>query len=277
VADCPGTQLCWPDNICAAPCSDSNPCNADELCVEGICRECTLFNGQNLQTAITNAAAGATLYVCPGSYTGDFGQFEIDKSITIIGAGDGAGETALFGLVSVDEAGTQQEPVVLRDLRIVPSGFGIRQTGGNLRMERCTVRGGASQSIGVDNTGGVLEMRRCQVINNTTNASGAGVRNLNGTVILRNCRIEGNTAQSATGISTGSNPPAQPSSLELHNTEVRGNTANGGTPTGAGIFKFGSASTVTISNDSYICDNDPVGTQCDGLSDASQCLPVCPA
>ena len=123
----------------------------------------------------------------------------------------------------------------------------------------------------------MLEMRRCDVIDITFSGSGGGIRNQNGAVTLRNCRIEGNTAQQGTGIFTGSSPSTTPSSVTLFNTEVRNNTATSiVNRIGAGIYNFDGTSTVTISNDSFICENDPEATQCERLDDTSRCFATCP-
>jgi hypothetical protein len=280
VADCPGTQLCAVNNICTPPCQSIADCGANQLCVAGICQDCDVTTLQSdLQAAIDNTPAGGTLYVCPGAYAPN--QPEIDfliaQPITIIGAGDGASETRVLKRVHIDGAGSPAQPVILRDLRVVATFQGVWLQGGNLLMERCTVRGSSSSAIGVDNAGGTLEMRRCDVVGNKGPGFGGGIRNTGGSVVLRNCRIEGNSAQSGAGIVTANGATSPSSFLELHNTEVRGNVANGQVnPTGAGILNVSGESNVTISTDSIICENNPDATQCDGLVDTSRCSAICP-
>lgn len=173
------------------------------------------------------------------------------------------------GLVAISGSGSD---VTLRGVLIDGTAFGVRFQGQNLLMERCTVTG---SGIGVDNTGGTLEMRGCSVINNSTNADGGGVRNLNGSVILRNCLVQGNTAARGAGIWTASSPPSTPSSLQLFNTKVKGNTATGVTPPfGAGILNFNSTSEVAISTDSVVCENTPVADQCSGFPQ-TRCFDSC--
>lgn len=267
VATCPGDDICGASNTCIAPCSSGNPCNADELCVQGICRDCTLFNGQSLQTAITNAAAGATLYLCPGTYHEPSTEFDIDKAITLIGAGDGSGGTLVGDRVRIT-AGAD-EPVEFRNLAIKGQATGVILQGGSLVMTSCTV---FESTRGIDKTSGTLVMHDCKVLNNICPADGAGIRNTNGSVELHGCLVQGNAAPNGAGILT-QHQSAQTSSLTLNNTVVRGNTATTGV--GAGIYNFQSRSVVTISSDSVICENTPLASQCEEIQQ-TQCVAVCP-
>ncbi|MFT4040385.1 MAG: hypothetical protein QM692_19550 [Thermomicrobiales bacterium] len=279
VEDCPGVQLCDATNTCAAPCGSHADCAANSLCVEGICHACTVTeNGfTSLQTAITNATDGDTLYICPGVYEPDptDNSILIDKQLTLIGAGDGPGETRIVGPVRLEDAGLAGAPVVIRDVRVLSPFQGIDLQRGALLMTDCTVRGSGLSCRGVNNFGGALEMRRCNILNNRiSNGAGIGLQNVNGSAILRNCRIEGNDGGQGAGIFTG-NQATFTATLELYSTEVRGNTSSS---SGAGIFNLVNtpgSSTVTVSNDSAICANSPDATQCQNI-DTSRCFASCP-
>jgi hypothetical protein len=273
-ADCSGPTPVCVEHICTA-CETHEQCGGDHLCVQGICHACDVTPAlNNLQAAITGASAGETIYVCPGSYPDGATGVTINAAITIIGAGDGAGETSLSGPITISSVGTADQPVIMRDLRVVGSGSGVDVTSSHLRMERCTIRGGASETSGLRNQAGTVELRRCKIIGNHTSQDGGGISNVAGTVILRNCLIEGNSAPWGAGIFTG-NLPQDSSALELYNTEVRGNTASGNDPYGAEIYNDRASSTVTIANNSIICGNTPAVDQCNGIAQDA-CFTTCP-
>lgn len=270
VETCPQDEVCRETNICGAPCT-SGSCNAAELCVEGVCQACDVFNTQDLQTFIDAADAGSTLYVCPGTYLSQVSAFTINKSLTVIGAGDGGGGTLLAHRLDV-EVDVNPPDVTLNSMLIQGQGVGINSLqGAKLTMRNCTV---SQSGRGIDKTGGSLVMNHCKVLNNTNAPEGAGIRNNNGSVELNDCLIEGNSATTnGGGILTG-HQPEETSSLTLNNTVVRGNTATGGI--GAGIYRVQSQSTVIISNDSAICENDPLANQCENIK-KSRCFAVCPS
>jgi hypothetical protein len=118
-----------------------------------------------------------------------------------------------------------------------------------------------------------VELRRCKIIGNHTTEVGGGIYNEAGTIILHNCLVEGNSAPWGAGIFTG-NLPEESSSLQLYNTEVRGNTASGNDPYGAGIYNDNASSSVTIANNSIICGNSPTMDQCNGIAQDA-CFTTC--
>lgn len=184
-------------NICAPPCTDSSQCNADALCVAGICQQCDVFNGQDLQTVINAADAGETIYVCAGMYPGEGGQLDIDKDLTIFGAGDGIGGTFVSDRIRVSAPDPQDPPTVtLTGLSIKGQATGVVLVDARLTMNNCTV---FESTKGVTNTRGTLEMNNCDILNNTVsfNSDGGGLTNTNGFVTLNGCLIQGTAPQMA--------------------------------------------------------------------------------
>jgi hypothetical protein len=118
-ADCSGPTPVCAGNICVA-CENHEQCGSDHLCVQGSCHACNVTPSlNNLQAAITGASAGDTIFVCPGSYPAAGGSTTINNAITIIGAGDGVGETSFSGPITISSVGTADQPVIMRDLRVV--------------------------------------------------------------------------------------------------------------------------------------------------------------
>jgi hypothetical protein len=276
-SDCTGGNVCGANFTCIPSCTSSS-CSADKLCINELCLACDVVDGMNLQTAIEAADAGATLLVCAGTYPGDGGQVDIDKDLTIIGAGDGGNGTFVSDRIRVSAPDPQNLPTVtLTDIRVKGQATGVVLVDANLTMNNCTV---FESTKGVTNTRGTLVMNDCSILDNIVsfNSDGAGLTNINGFATLNGCLIQGNQAPNGAGILTGSNPSTTESKLVLDSgTIVRGNTATAATtPNGAGILNFNSTSSVTISQDSAVCENTPVGTQCSGFPQG-RCLTTCPA
>lgn len=131
----------------------------------------------SVQAAINDAAPGATLTLCAGTFTE---TIVIAKNLTLIGAGDGAGagNTILDGASSGGSAVRVEEDtiVTLQNLRL---------TGGN----------NSNAGGGIFNSG-TLELTGCTVSTNTALLiNGGGIRNSDlGTVTLKATSVTGNHA-----------------------------------------------------------------------------------
>ena len=201
-----------------APCA---ACTATQLCEDGICRDCDLVCGTQepaacgaaLRTAITTATPGATIRLCPGTYSG--GELRITQDLTLIGAGDDADsatntilqQTRTFSVVSIFESGID---VTLRSLRItggrtfVGGGIDNVNPGDTLTLIASTVTGNTATVGGGIFTAGTLELFGSTVIGNTADAYGGGIVNENvfggGTASLDAAsRVTGNTAPDGEG------------------------------------------------------------------------------
>jgi hypothetical protein len=204
------TQPSPPPGPPSPPKPPSCNCSATQLCVAGVCQECTVtcsgsptVCGTALQTALSGSAS--TIYVCPGRYQPPAAEgFTISAAAgttrTVIGAGQGtasASNTILDannqgrGLaINIDELGGANPPagtVVLEQLRIIngnsattEAAGGIAHENGTLRMTDCSVlsssnntpngQGGGIWSVATTNPG--LEMTRCTVSENTVTGTG---------------------------------------------------------------------------------------------------------
>ena len=72
-----------------APCADCSGLHG--ICSNGVCRCAVCPSGcpyASVQAAVADAAGPTTIHVCAGTYQGDV---VIDRNVTIIGTGDGAG------------------------------------------------------------------------------------------------------------------------------------------------------------------------------------------
>jgi hypothetical protein len=167
------TPLCR-NRTCAA-CTSHAQCGINSLCDDGSCVPCDVcLSGcvfTSVQEAINVAGAGDTIRICPGLYTGNF---RIEQSLTLVGAGDGsgAGNTILRGPGSgtvVDASETV--PVALRHLRI---------TGGNANGTPGTFSavGGGIQSFAI------LTLTGCTVIGNIANDDGGGIYSVNNLTLI---------------------------------------------------------------------------------------------
>ena len=149
----------------------------------------------SLQDAINDieTGPGATIVVCPGRYPQ--ANITVNKSITIVGAGDGeneASDTILdaggAGLVALVDVGVT---ATLRGLRITggsreDQGGGMFHQGASLEMIDCTVIGNTSHDFaggGFYVNGGALTLTRCHVTANSA-GDGGGIYNNNGVVTL---------------------------------------------------------------------------------------------
>jgi hypothetical protein len=234
---------------------------------------------QGLQEAIDQAADGATLTLCPGSWHLS-ATLVIDKNLTLIGAG--AGQTVLDGGRPPSGPGGVRVLEIPRNLTVTVQDLTI-------------TKGHAADDDGggISNTG-TLTLRGVAVTDNTATSFGGGIFSDVGgrtghTMTLENSSVTGNSAGGGGGIFNGRSLTLEPGSRMTGNTagskgggifnrafatatlksnsRVTGNTA----ATGGGIFNdsvtdVGTGTVfpgfVTLEPGAIVCDNsDP---QCDG-------------
>ncbi len=205
-ADCPGSQMRC-ETECVDPQSDPTNCGtcgtvcaAGQACYQGactaVCQDETVFTwGQ----AVADAAPGATIRLCPGTY---YGHLLIRNDLTIIGAGRGEGGT------------------ILR--RNGPNDFGIHRhvvsvwpgVAATLQNLTITDGGGALGGGGVDNAadltlidvdvtdsraaqgGGIFNVGSMRLINSNVlrNLEGGGIHNRGTLTVESGSRIADNSA-----------------------------------------------------------------------------------
>ena len=230
IADCDG-KVCGDDG-CGGQCLPG--CAANETCQNGACVCDVCASGcefDSVQGAIDAADPGDTIRICAGTYTE---SLLIQKSITLIGAGDGdgPGATVLSGastsrVIRIDLI--NPVPIELRALRIA---------GGNAVTDDEEFGGGiANGNAESDGAGGVLTLKNCTVAGNTAASFGGGISSVH-QLILDSCTIIDNSAESGGGgiFAKGS--------LTMTNCVVTDNDAlghDGGLGEGGGISSFGSA------------------------------------
>jgi hypothetical protein len=245
-----------------------------DVCASG-CRYATL------QAAVDAAAAGDTIKLCAGTFTGA----EIGVDVDVEGNGDDTVLTRMSTAISAAETTGRvirvlpERRVVLRDLQITGGlaevsigaaaarGGGI-ENAGNLRLTRVAVTDNEAIDLGggiYNGVAAVLTLENSVVRRNrarSVNGDGAGIYNdSNGQVILTDSLIELNTA----GRNGGGIYTAPGSVVTLTATRVTTNTAGGG---GGGIFNDGG--TVTGVNSADVHGNTP--SDCNGAA-----VPGCPA
>ena len=259
-------------------CSSTSECPASTVCApSGACQTCTVSGGGDaLATAVGIADAGATLYVCAGTYTGGF---TITSLITIIGAGQGADGTVIQGGFPVVfiRAGTGPIRVTLERVRIQNGNKGVFiDSGRALTIRDCTVTGnnGAGSGVGIFNFQGTLLLIRCSIENNTAisgSFDGGGLFNTVGSATLADCLVQGNRALRGGGIFNSNNG----GTVTLSGTRVTDNTATSNL--GSGIFNVDDpGSTVTLRDGSTVCANHPTTDQCVQVIDpSSDCRDTC--
>jgi hypothetical protein len=201
----------------------------------------------SLATAIFSAPAGSTIQVS-GTCTGNsFGNFYINKDLTLIGPAVLDGSANPASTLNVDVAGT----VVLNNLTI-QGGVGINGIGGGiwnsgqLTLNNSTVtNNNAGVAGGVFNQG-QLTLISSTVSNNTATIDSGGIFNCGGnhgfesfglckgstSLTLNSSTVSNNTSTNGTG---GIDNDLQ-GTLTLNSSTVSGNTG----PTG-GIFNEGTA------------------------------------
>ncbi|MFN8590232.1 MAG: pentapeptide repeat-containing protein [Thermomicrobiales bacterium] len=291
---------------CAAP-----PANAAATCVNGTCgfacntgyHECNgacVSNTDNcygpggclspdpnhpdgtdgLKTAITNAAADATITLCPGTWTvrntPPSPPVPIIENLTLVGAGASGANASVLQikgggyLLRIGSAETSPQPTVaLRDLKVTratssSNGGGI-QNFGTLTMERCAITNSVIQGVAPNlATGGGLSNRPgaratltdCAVTGNRVDGAGGGIFTA-GEMELVNTEVTGNTAteRNGGGIAIGAGGAAT-----LTDSSVSGNTAGGA---GGGIAN-GTSATLLLEGTS-VTDNTATGGNGGGI------------
>jgi hypothetical protein len=264
--DCTG-KTCGA-NGCGGTCGS---CAGTETCLAGACANicdvcatgCT-FN--SISQAIAQALPGATIVLCPETFTGLAGV-GVNDQVTLVGAGADPSETVL------DRAGPGPtfsvqggSTVTVRNLTITGSeggAFGGILNSGTLTLEAVHVVDNTGTQVGggiSNQIGGELTLIDSLVQGNEA-PSGGGIKNDGGTVTLIRTVVEGNEAVDGGGIDN-----AQGTVNLTDDSSVTGNTATGGAGSGGGILNAG---TVTIDGSSSVegntpddCVNDGSGTGC---------------
>ena len=201
---------CNPIDACAS-------CAGNAICVAGTCQPCTVTcppGATDCAAALeTSMAAGGTVYVCPGLYAGNL---SVTRSVTVIGAGQGADptrDTILQGTSSsrvVRIAGTAVTTVNLRQLRITGGNGGVYVESGHIAsLVACTVTGNTTTDSGgfgagiIAPTGSRLSLAGCTISGNMASNSGGGIWNYGGRVSITDSVMTGNvTSYTGGGIHT---------------------------------------------------------------------------
>ena len=314
-ASCDPCQACQDDGVCAAPCAgegccdgtscqpgDTNTacgaggetcdvCTGDEFCLDGDCvvPPCTVCASgcpfTSVQDAIDAAQPGDTITICAGTYLGPNGVVDIDKNLTVIGAGDGDDPSANT-ILDADGTATVvrvrgTRTVTLQGLRITggqesSNGGGINNAG-DLTTSGCTVTGNRG-TMNIGGPGGIfsagpLTMTDCTVSANVTpSANAGGIRAIGGPLSLNGCTITGNEGfvggiaidvimatitdttiadnrANASGSANGGGIRVDQGTLDLIQSSVSGNQAS---TVGGGIINANGTVTLT---ESSVTDN----------------------
>lgn len=299
---CGGANPYCVENVCRA-CTADNPCAAGSLCVANTCEPCDVCaNGcdyDGVQAAI-DGTNKSTLYICPGTYSGDKAIATIARNLTLIGAGDGAsgasntildatGASTLLKTVVQIAASTK---VTLRGLRLTGGREGIAggvinhgeadladctlignsglyggaiDNDGTLTLTRCAVSTNTSGSgAGIYNEPGcTATLTDCDITENTSSGLGGGIHNNGGTVNLTRSRIADNTAGTGGGIYNGDAFETDGFVIFEGGNTVTGNTATDGGGGGGGIYNSG---TVTFNKATDITGNHANSGNGSGIS-----------
>ena len=225
------------EKVCAS-CTSSDQCPSGTICDEGLCVTCNVCAAgcthTTVQAAITAASAGDTIYICPGTYTRivESPGFFIGKSLTLIGAGNGANGTILDG-----EGG--------------PSGYAVVSLQGpaTIALQDLTVTGGNTlQNAGIEiNFNAAASLTRVNVTGNTATGRGGGVGNYGTLTFDVGTAVTQNTSGSfgAGGVFNIGTLTVKAGAV------VRHNAAQG---PGGGILNKG---TLILQPGSDVSDNDP--------------------
>lgn len=251
-------------------------CSGDAICVDGTCRPCTITcptGATDCAAALeTTAAAGGTVYVCPGLYEGDI---LLASSVTVIGAGEGndpASNTILKGTGARSVLRIDSPLVVtvtLQNLRITAGGGGPGSgvqvgAGAILSVIGCTIHGNNGQGSGgagggiFTAAGSRLSLTNCTISGNSASNSGGGINNFAGRVSLINTLVSGNTAAGTQG--GGIHTDGGAVTLDAL-SRVTGNGARPTDPdSGGGIHlssMFNLGGTVTLASSDNVTGNTP--------------------
>lgn len=225
-----------------------------------VCRSGCQFT--TIPEALAAASDGDTITIGAGTYNGGL---DIDKSVSLIGAGPSA--TTIDGGGTLPEGGSPFAPVVIirRGATVTISGVTISGgrsndsaggifSRGTLRLENTTVSGNTASGVilpgthgfafggGIENAGGTMTLENSTVTGNTAIGiigglgqgfvTGGGIENVGGTLTLIHSTVSGNTA-TAFASNAGSFAVAQSGGIEnigatltLIDSTVSGNTAS---------------------------------------------------
>lgn len=209
--------------------------------------------------AAANASTGATITVPAGTYTlnggsgSDTGDLDINKPMTIVGAGrpSGAAATSIVGSGDrvFDLASTATNVTIRGTLMSGGNagnnpGGGIRTaTGSTLTLLESTVAGNTAKDGGGVYNSGTLTVDRSTLSGNTASGKGGGLNNA-GTATVRNSTVYGNSANGGGGIASSMTVLIAHSNITSNNS----NNSNGG-----GLYRNGGSFTVQRS---IIADNN---------------------
>jgi hypothetical protein len=263
-------KTCGKKVDCGVCCGTSGvACSSREICVDSACIACDVIceapnrtcSGGQLQSAL---AAGGTIHICPGRYTG---EFTISQPVSLVGAGNGddpATSTILDGLgerVVLVDNGMNSVAATLKNLRITggvaDDGAGIRiRAAAEVDLISCAITenngDGGSDGGGVESSG-TLRLTDCLVERNSA-TDGGGIKVNSGLTILRNTIVQNNVADDGGGILV------EEGSLVLEpGTLVIGNSA----PIGGGISSDAGTS-VTISAGARVAENNTANCAING-------------
>jgi hypothetical protein len=209
--------------------------------------------------AAANATTGATITVPAGTYVlnggsgSDTGDLDLNKPMTIVGAGKPGGATATSVVGSGDrvfDLAATATNVTIRGIQITGGnagnnpGGGIRTaTGSTLTLLESTVSGNSAKDGAGVYSSGSLTVDRSTLSGNTASGKGGGLNNA-GTATVRNSTVYGNSANGGGGIASSMTVLIAHSNITSNNS----NNSNGG-----GLYRNGGAFTVQRS---IIADNN---------------------
>jgi hypothetical protein len=164
---------------------------------------------REISKAILQASTGNTILVLDG---GDYAQFTVNKSVTIVAEGvlaEVSAAAAAFGNTAVTVNAAATDVVVLRGLTIKGTGgtVGISfSSGKELHVEKCTISNFVSTPDGFPGYGiqvnhGLLTVEHTILRDNTSGINFSSAPDARG--IIHHCRIEGNGNPNGIGIQIG--------------------------------------------------------------------------
>lgn len=238
--------------------------------------KCTVKPTDDLQTAIDNAADGATLRLCKGTFPSNL---KVSRNLTIVGAGTAA--TVLDGGGVSPVLAVRSGAVVSVQGATLTNGFHGTESGGGvvvsdastLTLTKCVVSNclaGFGGGIYVDS--GLVTLDGTKVTGNRAVLSGnpsagGGVYVLNGTLnVVNGSVIGGKKTADANQAWMGAGLYTYGTATFAKGTKVTGNLGLVNStlaPDGGGIYK--ADGTVTLATAGIVVGNDP--NQCAGQGD----------
>lgn len=245
-----------------------------------------MINANNDAATHADCPAGSgpdTIELSPGTYTllamdntlnGDNGLPAVASAITVNGHGAtiarNRARTPQFRIFYVAAEGN----LTLNNLTVLggsasenTSGGGIRNQGGMLTLNNCTIRDNTTSQFpgrgaGIYNLQGTVIATDTTISNNVAVTGGGGIWNSNGSVVLNNCTIRENTARAADafyaiGGGLFNSAGVSTTIMTLNHTVVISNTADGPDSGGGGIGNSSISGTTGILtlNDSTVAGN----------------------